>query len=115
MAELLAGKGGMGTGAASGIGRASSLIFAREGAKVVVCDVNRDGGEETVALVCEAGGASSFIATDVTSQDQVEAAVAFAVDTYGRLDGGFNNAALPEPLTALLDATDAMYDSVMNV
>jgi len=115
MSGLLSGKVVMVTGAASGIGRASSAIFAREGAKVVVCDVNRDGGEETVEQVRAAGGEASFIATDVSDKAQVDAAVAFAVSTFGRLDGGFNNAALPEPLTGLLDATEAMFDSIMQV
>jgi NAD(P)-dependent dehydrogenase (short-subunit alcohol dehydrogenase family) len=115
MSGLLAGKVVMVTGAASGIGRASSAIFAREGARVVVCDVNRDGGEETVERVRAAGGEAAFIATDVSDESQVDAAVAFAVSTFGRLDGGFNNAALPEPLTGFLDATEAMYDNVMRV
>lgn len=115
MSGLLSGKVVMVTGAASGIGRASSAIFAREDAKVVVCDVNRAGGEETVEQIRGAGGEAAFIATDVSNKAQVDAAVAFAVSTFGRLDGGFNNAALPEPLTALLDATEAMFDSIMQV
>jgi NAD(P)-dependent dehydrogenase (short-subunit alcohol dehydrogenase family) len=115
MSGLLAGKVVMVTGAASGIGRASSAIFARENAKVVVCDVNRAGGEETVEQIRGAGGEAAFIATDVSDKAQVDAAVAFAVSSFGRLDGGFNNAALPEPLTALLDATEAMFDSIMQV
>jgi NAD(P)-dependent dehydrogenase (short-subunit alcohol dehydrogenase family) len=115
MGELLAGKVVMVTGAASGIGRASSAIFAREGAKVVVCDVNRDGGQETVEQIRGAGGEAAFIATDVSDKTQADAAVAFAVSTFGRLDGGFNNAALPEPLTNFLDATDEMFDRIMQV
>lgn len=115
MAERLNDKVVMVTGAASGIGRASAKIFAREGAKVVVCDVNRAGGEETVAQIEAAGGAGSFFPVDVTDKVQVDGAVAFAAATYGRLDGAFNNAAVPEPLTALIDATEEMFDRVMQV
>jgi NAD(P)-dependent dehydrogenase (short-subunit alcohol dehydrogenase family) len=115
MADRLKDKVVMVTGAASGIGRASANIFAREGAKVVACDVNRAGGEETVGQIHAAGGVASFVPVDVTDRDQVDAAVAFAATTYGRLDGAFNNAAIPEPLTSLIDATEDMFDRIMQV
>jgi NAD(P)-dependent dehydrogenase (short-subunit alcohol dehydrogenase family) len=115
MAGILADKVVMVTGAASGIGRASANIFAREGAKVVACDVNRAGGEETVAQIQGAGGQAAFATVDVTSREQVDAAVALAVSTYGRLDGAFNNAAIPEPLTALLDGAEEMFERIMQV
>jgi NAD(P)-dependent dehydrogenase (short-subunit alcohol dehydrogenase family) len=80
------------TGAGSGIGRESSLIFAGEGAKVVVSDINSDAGNETVDLIKEAGGEATFIHCDVSKGPQVEALVQGAVDTYGQLDAAFNNA-----------------------
>ena len=105
----------MATGAASGIGRAACLIFAREGAKVLVTDIDATGGAETVDLIRQAGGTANFIATDVADRGQVEAAVAFAVATYGRLDGAFNNAALPERFTPLLEAREDTFDRIMAV
>jgi NAD(P)-dependent dehydrogenase (short-subunit alcohol dehydrogenase family) len=115
MAGLLEGKVVMVTGAASGIGRASSNVFAREGARVLVCDVNWAGGEETVAQIDGAGGEAVFAAVDVTDREQVDAAVALAVRAWGRLDGAFNNAAIAEPLTALLDGDEDLFARIMQV
>ena len=92
MAEKLDGKVAVVTGGSSGIGRATSIAFAREGAKVVVSDVNIDGGEETVNMVKEQGGEALFVKTDVSKSDEVKALIDQAVETYGRLDCGFNNA-----------------------
>ncbi|RLA44647.1 MAG: short chain dehydrogenase [Gammaproteobacteria bacterium] len=80
------------TGAGSGIGRESALLFAAEGAKVVVSDINAEAGEGTVELVKQAGGDATFIKCDVSKGPQVEALVQGTVDTYGRLDAAFNNA-----------------------
>ena len=80
------------TGAGSGIGRATALTFAREGAKVVAADVAVEGGEETVRAIHDAGGEAIFIKTDVTKAAEVEALITKAVETYGRLDFTFNNA-----------------------
>jgi NAD(P)-dependent dehydrogenase (short-subunit alcohol dehydrogenase family) len=115
MSNSLTGKVIMATGAASGIGRAACLIFAREGARVLVTDRDPAGGAETVDLIRRSGGAAEFLATDVADQDQVEAAVAFAVATWGRLDGAFNNAGVPEAFTPLLESTDETFDRIMAV
>jgi len=80
------------TGSGSGIGREAALIFSREGAKVVVSDINVSGGDETVALVKAAGGEATFIKCDVSKGPEVEALIKGAVDAYGRLDAAFNNA-----------------------
>ena len=85
-------KVGLVTGAGSGIGRATALAFAREGAKVVVADVVVEGGEETVHAIQAVGGEAIFIKTDVTKAAEVEALVTKAVASYGRLDCAFNNA-----------------------
>lgn len=82
------------TGASSGIGRAVALAFAREGVKVVVSDVARDGGEETVRLIKEQGGEAIFVPCDVSQSAQVEALVKRAVETFGRLDFACNNAGI---------------------
>jgi NAD(P)-dependent dehydrogenase (short-subunit alcohol dehydrogenase family) len=89
-----AGKVAIVTGAASGIGRASAVGFAREGAQVVVADVDRSGGEETVALIRGAGGTAVFAETDVADSAAVQAMVQVALDEFGRLDFAHNNAGI---------------------
>jgi NAD(P)-dependent dehydrogenase (short-subunit alcohol dehydrogenase family) len=85
------------TGAGSGIGRATALLFAREGARVVVADVVAAAGEETVAQIKNEGGAAIFAQADVSKAEQVARMVGLAVETYGRLDILFNNAGLTLP------------------
>jgi NAD(P)-dependent dehydrogenase (short-subunit alcohol dehydrogenase family) len=80
------------TGGSSGIGRATALTFAREGAKVVVADMQQDGGHQTVHMIQESGGEATFVPVDVTRAADVEAMIAKAVQTYGRLDCAYNNA-----------------------
>lgn len=87
------GKVALVTGGGSGIGRAACLAFAREGAKVVVVDVDAAGGEETVHRVWAGNGQAAFCRADVSQAAQVEAAVARAIQVYGCLDCAFNNAA----------------------
>lgn len=82
------------TGGASGIGRASAQLIAQRGAKVLVADVNVDGGEETVALIASAGGEAHFLRTNVSKEDEVKAMVAEAVSRFGGLHGALNNAAV---------------------
>jgi len=100
----LEGKVALITGAARGLGRASAQIFAREGARVVVVDIQRDGGEETVRLIKDAGGDATFVAADVSSSSDVQAMVREAVNTYGGLDCALNNAFIdvgPHPLAEI--------------
>ena len=98
------------TGAASGIGRASARIFAREGARVLVADLNAEGGEETVRLIREAGGEASFVSCDVSNEQQVAAMVQTAVDRYGRLDCAHNNAGVEGVHARLADQTEENFD-----
>ncbi len=88
----LDGKVALVTGAGAGIGRASAQLFAREGAQVVVVDVDADGGTETVALVAAAGGEATFVRADVSDRGDVAAMVRAAVGRYGGLDCAHNNA-----------------------
>lgn len=99
---MLNGKVALVTGASSGIGRAIALLWAREGARVVVSDVNTAEGEETAALVRAAGGDAIFVKADVGSPAECEALVQRAVAHYGRLDVACNNAGIggPQALTA---------------
>jgi NAD(P)-dependent dehydrogenase (short-subunit alcohol dehydrogenase family) len=94
MAGILDGKVGFITGAGSGIGRATSKIFAREGARLVLADVVEEGGHETLRMVKEVGAEAIFVRTDVSKSKDVDAAVAKAVETFGRLDCAFNNAGI---------------------
>jgi NAD(P)-dependent dehydrogenase (short-subunit alcohol dehydrogenase family) len=94
--KSLEGRVALVTGGSSGIGRATGIIFAREGAKVVVAsDKNIEGGEETVRMIQQAGGDAIFVKADVSQAVDVEAMVNKAVDTYGRLDCAVNNAGVP--------------------
>jgi len=82
------------TGAGSGIGRAAALAYAREGARVMVSDVNAESGAATVRTIAEAGGEAYSFACDVASEKAVEGLVAATVDAFGRLDCAFNNAGI---------------------
>lgn len=90
----LANKVAIITGAASGLGQATALLFAKEGAKVVVADVNETGGVETVDQIRSAGGEATFVRTDVTSAKDAEAMVKSTIDAYGKLEVLFNNAGI---------------------
>ncbi|MBI4551351.1 MAG: SDR family oxidoreductase [Candidatus Latescibacteria bacterium] len=81
------------TGASTGIGRASAVLFAQEGARVVVADINDDGGRQTIEVIRKAGGEAEYVHTDVSQSDQVQTMVARAVEVYGGVDILFNNAA----------------------
>lgn len=115
MAGLLDGKVALITGGSTGIGRATAQIFAREGAKVAVADVNIEGAEETVRLIKDAGGDAIFIKTDVSQAADAEAMVKKVVETYGRLDCAFNNAGIEGDLQPTQDYAEATWDRVMGI
>src|ERR1043166_2163028 len=115
MAGLVAGKVALVTGSGSGIGRATALAFAREGAKVVVSDVAVEGGEETVSLIKKAGGEAIFVQSNVSKAADVEALVNKAVQTYGRLDCAHNNAGVAGPNKSIIDITEESWDRVIAV
>ena len=94
---LLDGKVCVVTGAGSGLGRESALLFAREGAKVVVADVDEPGGVGTIAAIEAGGGEAIFVRTDVTEDPQVAALFDAAVERFGRLDVSFHNAGILHP------------------
>jgi len=101
MAGRVEGKVALVTGGASGIGRATALTFAREGAKLVIADINEDSGQQTVHMITEQGGEAIFVRTDVSRAVEVQALISKAVETYGRLDCAHNNAGIAGGVRAL--------------
>lgn len=109
LGKLLEDKVALITGAASGQGRAAAQLFADHGARIVIADVNDEGAKETAALVEEAGGEAMAVHADVSVRDDVESMVRAALDTYGRLDVLYNNAAVQMSGT-LAQCTEADWD-----
>ncbi|WP_336965187.1 SDR family NAD(P)-dependent oxidoreductase [Sphingobium aquiterrae] len=105
----LEGRGIVVTGAASGIGRSGAIIAARRGARVLVTDVNEDGGQETVEIIRKEGGEAAFERVDISAEDDVKRMVRRTVELYGRLDGAFNNAALPQVTSMAHDLSVAQW------
>jgi len=109
------GKVAIVTGAAGGIGRATALAFAREGAAVLVTDINTAGGQETVRLIREAGGTAEFLQVDVTKDDQVAAMVRRAVELWGGLDVAFNNAGIEGVLAPTHEYPEEAWERVIAI
>jgi NAD(P)-dependent dehydrogenase (short-subunit alcohol dehydrogenase family) len=103
------------TGGTSGIGRATAVAFAREGAKVVISGRRKAEGAETIALVEKAGGKGIFIQSDVSDEAQVKSLVDTVVDHFGRLDIAFNNAGIEGTPTPLNEATTDQYSRVFDI
>ena len=102
------------TGAGSGIGRATALVLARAGAKVVAGNRRIHDGESLVAEIAAGGGTAQFIATDVTQPHDIKRLIDDAVTKFGRLDILFNNAGYQEPRVPIADAGEDVFDQVFN-
>jgi NAD(P)-dependent dehydrogenase (short-subunit alcohol dehydrogenase family) len=103
------------TGAANGIGRATALAFAREGANVVVADVSEPGNDETARLIEKLGSSAIAVRCDVSQADQVKAALDKTIQSFGRLDFAFNNAGVEQPITATADITEDEWDRIARI
>ncbi len=110
----LEGKVAIISGGARGMGAAEAKLFAREGAKVIICDVLEDEGRQTEAEINEVGGDAVFVKPDVTSQDEWENAVNTAIERFGKLDILVNNAGIIVQST-IEDMTVELWDKVMDV
>jgi NAD(P)-dependent dehydrogenase (short-subunit alcohol dehydrogenase family) len=115
MTKQFEGKVALVTGAASGIGRASALAFAREGAKTVVADVLVESGKETVRMIKGAGGEALFVKTDVSNAAEVEALIQKVVEIYGRLDYAHNNAGIEGTMVPTADCTEENWDRTISI
>lgn len=109
----LEGKAALVTGSGSGIGRATALLFAREGARVIVSDVNVSGAEETVAAIQKKGGEARFIRCDVSKSTEVEALIRGTVEAFGRLDCAVNNAGISGAMGPTGDYPEEAWDRVI--
>jgi NAD(P)-dependent dehydrogenase (short-subunit alcohol dehydrogenase family) len=103
------------TGGGSGIGRATCLLFAREGAKVVVADYIAEGGNETVRQIAAAGGQAVFVQADVSKSADVQNLIGAAVRNYGRVDILFNNAGIEGPSAKLANLKEEDWDRVIAI
>jgi len=111
----LDGKVAIITGAGSGIGRAAALLFAKEGAKIVIADNVVSGGEETLTMIREAGGEARFIKTDVSIEDDIKKMIKVALDDYGKLDILFNNAGVSDILAPTHEAQVSEWHRAINI
>jgi len=115
MPGLVVGKVVLVTGAASGIGRASAALFAREGAKVMLSDRDEAAGKLVAADIRAKGGDTLFRAADVTDEAAVEALVAATLSAWGRLDAAHNNAGIMGAVSPLPDLSLEDWRSVIDV
>jgi NAD(P)-dependent dehydrogenase (short-subunit alcohol dehydrogenase family) len=111
----LAGRVAIVTGAASGIGQASAAALARAGASVVAADLDLDGARATADLITASGGTAAAVRCDVTSESDVDAAVAFAVEHFGGLHVAHNNAGINATPAFLADISEPDFDRVIAV
>jgi NAD(P)-dependent dehydrogenase (short-subunit alcohol dehydrogenase family) len=110
-----AGKVALITGGGSGLGRSCARLLAERGARVVVADVDDEGGAATVADCEAAGSDATYVRTDVTRDDEVAAAVATAVDSFGSLHVAINNAGINGPTKFVADYTPEEWNAVIAV
>jgi NAD(P)-dependent dehydrogenase (short-subunit alcohol dehydrogenase family) len=110
-----AGKVAFVTGAGSGIGRATALAFAREGASVVVSDISEQNVRDTARRIEELGERALAVACDVTRSEDVRAALDETIGTFGRVDVAFNNAGVENEVKPMADVTEEEWDRIVAI
>jgi 3-oxoacyl-[acyl-carrier protein] reductase len=103
------------TGSGSGIGRASAVLFSREGAKISIADIDEKGGRQTADLIKEKGGSAIFIETDVSKSSDVERMIKTTVDHYGKIDILFNNAGIGMSFIPIEQVDESLWDKIMDI
>jgi NAD(P)-dependent dehydrogenase (short-subunit alcohol dehydrogenase family) len=103
------------TGAASGIGKATAILFAKQGANVIVSDIQETEGKEVVKNIIEDGGKATFFKTDVSKPEEMEALVNYAIKTYGKLDIAVNNAGIGGELNPVADMSIEGWQKVIGI
>jgi len=111
----LEGKVALITGAASGMGRAMAILFAKEGAKVTVADVNEVGGQETVRIIQQGGGIGQFVRADVSKTTDIQNMIKTTVDAYGKLDVLCNNAGIPQARTPIENVDEEVMERILSI
>jgi NAD(P)-dependent dehydrogenase (short-subunit alcohol dehydrogenase family) len=109
------GKVALITGAGSGLGAASALAFAREGASVVIADINITGGEKTAKTIKDDGGQAIFVKADVGNEANVKELINRTIETFGRLDYAHNNAGIEHPPAPLTELTEDTWERILRV
>jgi NAD(P)-dependent dehydrogenase (short-subunit alcohol dehydrogenase family) len=115
MTQNFSGKVALITGAASGLGRATALLFAKHQAKVIVSDISIDGGYETVKMIQDQGGEATFIECNVANEESVNNLISKTIETYGQLDYGINNAGIGGIWTATHKYPTDNFEKVMAI
>jgi NAD(P)-dependent dehydrogenase (short-subunit alcohol dehydrogenase family) len=115
MADLLLNRSIIVTGGSTGIGRATALRCAEEGALVTIADVNDDAGNEVIEMIAATGMQAQYCNTDVTKATDVQNMVARAITKFGKLDGAFNNAGIEGNFTSITKMTEEEYDRTVDV
>jgi NAD(P)-dependent dehydrogenase (short-subunit alcohol dehydrogenase family) len=112
---MLKGKVVLVTGAGSGIGRATALLFANEGAKVAIVDIRAESAQETVDAIKSKGGEAAFFECDVSQDGLVKATVEAVVESYGHLDCAFNNAGIEGSTLPIVQYEEEVWDRVIDI
>lgn len=113
--KMLAGKVALVTGGGSGIGRAAAVLFAREGASVIIANRRIEKGNETVEIIRAAGGEGVFIQADVSKSAEVEKLIAAIIQKYGKLDCAFNNGGIDGKPAPLVDCDEEDWDAIIGI
>jgi len=111
----LANKVAIVTGAGSGFGRGSAILFAKEGAKVVIADINDAGGKETVDTIKSNGGEAIFVHTDISKVSDAENLIKTTKDKFGKIDILFNNAGMPHRPIPVEELDESLWDRIFAV